>query len=78
MARKDADIGTMEEAIRRFEDGIQAYTAAQWDTAISHFQAVMTLIPNDPPSTLYIQRCQQLRQQPSDPHWDGITTLDHK
>ncbi len=78
LARKDADIGTMEEAIRRFDDGIQAYTAAQWDTAISHFQAVLEHIPNDPPSTLYIQRCQQLRQQPPDAHWDGITTLDHK
>uniref|UniRef100_A0A7C4VS27 Adenylate/guanylate cyclase domain-containing protein n=1 Tax=Desulfatirhabdium butyrativorans TaxID=340467 RepID=A0A7C4VS27_9BACT len=78
MARKEADLETMEEAIRRFEDGIQAYMAAQWDTAISHFESVLALIPNDPPSTLYIHRCQQLVQKPPDAHWECITTIDYK
>uniref|UniRef100_A0A7C4RPS7 Adenylate/guanylate cyclase domain-containing protein n=1 Tax=Desulfatirhabdium butyrativorans TaxID=340467 RepID=A0A7C4RPS7_9BACT len=66
------------ETIRLFEEGIRLYETKHWKDAVERFECVLRLLPEDPPSLLYIDRCRTLMECPPDDAWDGITTLDHK
>ncbi|HOF05283.1 MAG TPA: CHASE2 domain-containing protein [Syntrophales bacterium] len=74
--RKDA--APHEEYIRRFHEGLAHYKAARWDEAIAAFQQVLEIRPDDPPSKLYIQRCQDLKGHPPEGEWDGVFTMTRK
>ena len=74
--RKDA--AEHEEYIGRFHAGLAHYKAARWDEGIAAFQSVMEIRPDDPPATLYIQRCQDLKEHPPEGEWDGVFTMTRK
>ncbi|MDR3502721.1 MAG: GAF domain-containing protein [Legionella sp.] len=60
------------DVITHFNNGIEFYNSAQWDKAISCFDAALTLHPNDKPSSVYMERCKILKEQPVDPEWCGV------
>lgn len=60
------------DVITHFNNGIEFYNSAQWDKAISCFDAALALHPNDKPSSVYIERCKILKEQPVDPEWCGV------
>lgn len=60
------------KAFRIFEKGLQLYRTQKFEDAIKHFQAVMKVIPNDPPSKTFIERCQDFLQSPPPAEWDGV------
>lgn len=60
------------DVITHFNNGIEFYNCAQWDKAISCFDAALALHPNDKPSSVYIERCKILKEQPVDPEWCGV------
>ncbi|WP_058534246.1 GAF domain-containing protein [Legionella saoudiensis] len=60
------------EVINHFNNGIEFYNSAQWDKAIACFDAALALHPHDKPSTVYIERCKILKEQPVDPDWCGV------
>lgn len=63
---------------QRFAEGLQAYRACQWRTAIDLFQQALQEVPHDQPSQLYIQRCKEFQTTPPPPDWDGVYTMQTK
>jgi len=61
-----------------FEAGFALYKQALWDEAIDTFQKVMEIKHDDPPSKLYIARCQELKKDPPPQPWDGVFTMTRK
>lgn len=64
--------------VELFETGIVRYKQAFWDEAIAAFQKVLEVRPGDPPSQLYITRCQELKENPPPQPWDGVFTMMRK
>ena len=66
------------KGIKIFEKGLDLYRKQQWDDAIKHFTAVRKIIPDDPPSQIFIERCEDYRAAAAKPEtalpadWDGV------
>ena len=68
------------EMVDIFHEGIKLYRKQEWDKAISKFQKSSLLeeqFPHRPtnPSLMYIERCNQLKNNPPDRDWDGTFIL---
>ena len=63
---------------QRFAEGLQAYRSRQWKEAIHLFQQALREAPDDYPSQLYIQRCQELQSTPPADDWDGVYVMHTK
>lgn len=64
--------------VERFNAGIAAYRARQWNEAIAAFSAVLAERPDDGPSLLYLERCRGMLETPPAPNWDGVTVMEVK
>lgn len=64
--------------VRQFEQGLEQYRAREFDTAVRLFNQALQLRPDDPPSRLFIQRCQHLMDEPPDGSWDGTWSFTDK
>ncbi|MGV8080547.1 MAG: CHASE2 domain-containing protein [Syntrophales bacterium] len=74
--RKDAE--RWERWIKVFEEGLARYKQGHWDEAIALFRQVVNINRGDPPSELYISRCESLREHPPEGEWDGVFTMTRK
>jgi adenylate cyclase len=65
---------------------LKAYKEQQWDEAIKYFEVSEKLeierygqgVTKTNPSKIYIERCQEFKQLPPPPNWDGVYNLSHK
>ena len=64
--------------VNLFEEGLAKYKQGLWDEAIAVFRRVLEIRPGDPPSELYIKRCQMLKENPPEGEWDGVFTMTTK
>jgi adenylate cyclase len=64
--------------VQRFAEGLAAYRARLWDEAADCFRAALCLVPDDGPSQLYLERCEQFRCNPPPADWDGIYDMQSK
>jgi adenylate cyclase len=64
--------------VRVFEEGLAYYKQCQWDEAIAAFRQATEIRSGDPPSELYIKRCEELRKNPPEEGWDGVYTMTKK
>lgn len=60
------------ELIRRFEAGLAAYRARDWDAAEAGFRACLEHAPEDRPSRVFLERIAAFRQTPPPADWDGV------
>jgi adenylate cyclase len=72
------DAATHKAFLRLFETGLEQYKQARWDEAIAVFRQVLELKSGDPPSELYIRRCEDLRENPPPLPWDGVFEMTKK
>ncbi len=63
------------QLLHHFTAGLQAYRAQHWDTAIHCFQEALHAVPHDPPSQLYLRRCQVFQHTPPPTDWDGVYSM---
>jgi adenylate cyclase len=61
-----------------YHKGLEAYKNRRWEEAAGLFREALAINPQDGPSTLYIERCDQFRQNPPGDDWDGIFTMRTK
>lgn len=66
------------EKIALFEEAIALYRHRKFTDASSLFQKVLTLDPQDGPSTTFVQRCAELERVELPEDWDGVFTLTSK
>ncbi len=64
--------------LEHFDAGVRAYRARQWEEAISCFMQVLNLAPEDKPTKVYVQRCQEYQQIAPAQDWDGVYNLTSK
>jgi adenylate cyclase len=66
------------ELLAVYERGIQLYRAQEFAEAAAAFSEVVATIPHDGPSTMYLERCQDLVAAPPPHDWDGVYVMTHK
>lgn len=64
--------------VKLFEEGLQAYRAQQWETALHSFHLTLEQAPDDFPSQLYVQRCESFMGDPPPSDWDGVFSMKTK
>ena len=74
--KKDSE--KWEGCIKIFEEGLVNYKQSLWDDAILSFRKVLEIQPGDYPSEMYIERCENLKQNPPEDGWDGVYTMTKK
>jgi adenylate cyclase len=62
----------------RFEKGLAAYRAAQWDRATEILLDLLKDYPEDGPARVLLQRCQELLARPPEEAWDGVYVMKTK
>ena len=55
-----------------FAKGLELYRDQQWDESAKYFNAVNKFLPDDPPSSRYIERCREKKANPPPTDWDGV------
>ena len=55
-----------------------SYRAQRWDAAIEAFESAVALNPRDKAATLYVARCQTLKETPPGGDWDGVFVMETK
>jgi adenylate cyclase len=68
----------LADFVQRFNEALDKYKQALWDEAIAAFEKVLEIRPDDPPSRVYIRRCEDLRGCPPDQPWDCVYTMTKK
>lgn len=68
----------LPEWLEIFEAGREAYQRQDWDVAVGHFQTVLRLKPEDPPTQIFLTRCRNFQEQPPPPDWQGVHVLESK
>lgn len=61
-----------------FAEGLGFYRKQEWDEAVTRFNQVLELAPEDGPCKTFIRRCQAYRENPPGPGWDGVHRLTTK
>lgn len=73
--------GQVEEwagAFRIYEHALGLFRAKQWDAAEEGFNKVLSAIPDDKPSAIFIGRVNEFRKDPPHPDWDGVYSIPEK
>jgi len=66
------------EALGHFKHGLECYRGRRWDAAITAFEAVLRLNPNDKASAVYVDRCRHLAAHPPADTWNGVWIMESK
>jgi adenylate cyclase len=67
-----------QEVLRYYNLGLEAYRQRKWDEAIEAFKKCLEVDPKDGPSQLYLQRSEDLKENPPAENWDGVFTMTTK
>ncbi|MFC1558055.1 CHASE2 domain-containing protein [candidate division KSB1 bacterium] len=67
-----------KKVIESFDQGMECYLKQDWDKGISYFENALSLDNEDPPSQVYLERCQVYKENPPASDWDGVYTMTTK
>ena len=67
-----------QRANEQFAVGLAAYRSQNWQAAISAFEGVQKIAPQDGPSETFLKRIADYKRQPPAIDWDGIYTMNTK
>jgi adenylate cyclase len=70
-------VSAQEQMIPIFSKGLAAYRAGNFKTARDLFDRCQILVPQDGPTTLFLERCQQYAENPPT-DWEGVTSFKVK
>jgi len=57
---------------KAFSEALSIYKSRRFTDAKAKFEAILDKVPDDGPSKLYIQRCEDYLKSPPLPDWDGV------
>ena len=78
LGRKGERDETEERKRELFAQGLAQYRDRRWSEAISFFQTLVDLAPNDGPGRTFLRRCHSFQKNPPGPGWDGVYRLTSK
>ncbi|MBT6275938.1 MAG: GAF domain-containing protein, partial [Chromatiales bacterium] len=68
----------IEESIRAYATGLEAYRQQDWRAAAEAFRSVLANHQGDVPSQIFVKRCEHYATAPPSPGWDGVWTITEK
>jgi adenylate cyclase len=78
IGRKDDAPTEAVELCKSFAQAFELYLEQNWEGAIKILSNIQSTSPSDRPTSLYLQRCRNLQQNPPTSHWNGITYMNSK
>jgi adenylate cyclase len=77
-----SEAGALPEQARatrdRFAAGLALYRSGRWREAIDAFHSALEQDPADPPSRVFLARCQHYAETPPQEPWDGVHVMTTK
>jgi adenylate cyclase len=67
-----------EERIQLWMQGLELYRRAAWEEAIGAFEEVLKSYPDDGPSIVFIERCEEKARAAIPVTWDGVWVMKTK
>lgn len=67
-----------KETVLLFEKALALYESRDWKNAANAFQYTLDHDPDDPPSKIFLKRCETYVENPPPKNWDGVMNLDRK
>jgi adenylate cyclase len=61
-----------KDCLALFKEGYDLYLIKQFQEALDKFNSALNKVPNDGPTQLYIERCQEFLVTPPLENWDGV------
>lgn len=68
----------MQEVLDFYNKGLQLYKERKFKDAKLQFQKALEIEPDDGPSQLYIERCDDYIAEPPPEDWDGVYNMKTK
>lgn len=68
----------VQKALEYFEQGFKLYHERKFQEAIAAFQEGLKTRPDDAPTQLYLERCQDYLAEPPPEDWDGVYNMKSK
>ena len=65
------------EVLQAYAEGLRLYRQRDWTRAAGCFRAASLANPDDKPSRVFWERCQQYVEAPPSESWDGVWTVEH-
>ncbi|MCX8069009.1 MAG: tetratricopeptide repeat protein [Thermodesulfovibrionales bacterium] len=61
-----------------YNKGLELYRSRHFVEAKEYFQKCLSLVPDDGPSAVYIERCDYFIKNPPPENWDGVFVMTTK
>ena len=74
----DTSFPNIMDVLGNFNEGVRLYRSQEWDKASHYFKEALKGNKSDNLSTIYIERCVQLKKNPPSPDWDGVWVMKNK
>jgi hypothetical protein len=68
----------MKQVVALYNQGLSMYKDRKFKEAKEVFQKALQIEPNDGPSALYIERCDDYIADPPPEDWDGVYNMKTK
>ena len=78
VSRKGDVTSSDAEFLEMFGKAVNSYLEKDWDKAIFRFEKLLGLRPNDQACRIFIERCQEYKNNPPDHDWAGEYVFLHK
>ncbi|MCG8452064.1 MAG: CHASE2 domain-containing protein [Spirochaetales bacterium] len=66
------------QSFRVFHEARSYFLNQQWDEAEKRFQSVLSTLPGDGPSRVFVERCKKYKKSPPPKNWDGVYRMETK
>ncbi len=66
------------EGFNLYRDALELFWKKKWDDSEKLFNKVLTKLPEDGPTQVFIERCQKYRKNPPPTNWDGVYKMEFK
>ena len=67
-----------EELISTYNEALALYKQRKWKEAKDLFKKGLKIVPEDGPSKLYVERCNEYLKRPPEDDWDGVFVMKTK
>ena len=68
----------VKEGVELFHDALDTYLSRDFESAMSKFKKVLTVLPEDPPTQVYMERARKLIITGVPDEWDGVVNMTSK
>jgi adenylate cyclase len=72
LAMRSESIGNKTEVLEQYSKGLATFRNRDFELALQYFKAALELDPNDGPSVMYVERCEEYMVNPPPADWDFV------